>query len=143
MTQHKKSPLAASTLEKILAALAAAACVIISIFLWWSLRTQQPIWPLPGLYFIESACLSLLSAGLFIRGRDMDRIITWLASGILLGFAMLGILSVGFFYMPVALVFIGLSIFSDIRHERQLLLHLLLCLMGGIAQMALMFAVIR
>jgi hypothetical protein len=143
MTQNKRSPLIASRLEKILAALAAAACLLTSFLLWWSLRLQQPMWPLPGLYFIESAGLSIISAFLFIRGREMDRIITWLAAGMLLGYAMLGIWSVGFFYMPVPLVFIGLSIFSDIRHERPLLLHLLLCLMGGIAQMAVMFAVIR
>jgi len=73
----------------------------------------------------------------------MDRIITWLAAGMLLGFGMLGAFSVFFYYVPFALIFIGLSIFSDIRHERPLLLHLLLCLMGGIAQMAVMFAVIR
>jgi hypothetical protein len=143
MAQHKRSPLVASPLEKILAILAASACVLASILLWWSLRLQQPMWTLPGLYFIESGVLSILSAFLFIRGREMDRIFTWLAAGMLLGFAMLGIWSVGFFYMPVPLVFIGLSIFSDIRHDRRLLLHLLLCLMGGIAQMAVMFAVIR
>jgi hypothetical protein len=50
---------------------------------------------------------------------------------------------VGFFYLPVALVFAVISLTSDIRNKGSILLHLGIFAITGIVQAALMLAAIR
>ena len=130
-------------LERFLAILGAVVCLIITILLWWSVSDYQNMWPLPGLYFMEMAALGIISAFTFVRGNPRDQIITWGSVGVISAFSILGALSVGFFYLPVALIFGVISVTSDVRNKQRILAHLGIFLIAGIAQVALMFLAIR
>jgi hypothetical protein len=130
-------------IERFLAILGAIVCLIITIPIWWSISAQQTMWPLPGLYLIEMVALSIISTFAFFRGDPRDKFITWGAIGIIGAFSMVGAFSVGFFYLPVALIFAIISVTSDVRNKQHILAHLGICLIAGIAQGILMFAIIR
>jgi len=132
-----------SPLERFLAILGAVVCLIITILFWVSVSAYQTMWPLPGLYFIEMVALSIISAFIFIRGDPRDQFITWGAAGVISAFSILGALSVGFFYLPVALIFAVISVTSAVRNKQRITAHLGIFLIAGIAQMALMFAASR
>jgi hypothetical protein len=131
------------SLERLLAIAGAALCLVITIVIWVSVSRQQEMWPLPALYLIEmvvAAGLGLL--GIF-RGDAWGEIAAWAVVGLLVGFAALGALSIGFAYLPV-MVFLALAaIASDRRHRQRLPLHLGAAVIGGAAQVALMLVAIR
>jgi hypothetical protein len=87
--------------------------------------------------------LSIISTFAFFRGDPRDKFITWGAIGVIGAFSMVGAFSVGFFYLPVALIFAIISVTSDVRNKQHILAHLGICLIAGIAQGILMFAIIR
>jgi hypothetical protein len=130
-------------LEKSLALLGAAACLIITIVIWRNVSSYQPMWPLPGLYFLEVSALSLLSAFLFIRGNPYQGFILWGTVGALTAFSILGAFSVGFFYLPVVLIFAIVAITSDVRNRQPIVAHLGVCVLAGLIQAALMLAALR
>ena len=132
-----------SPLERFLAILGAVVCLIITILFWLSVSAYQTMWPLPGLYFIEMVALSIISAFIFVRGDPRDQFITWGAAGVITAFSILGALSVGFFYLPVALIFAVISVTSAVRNKKRITAYLGIFLIAGIAQLALMFAVVR
>ncbi len=125
------------------AILDAVACLLITIVLWSRINAYQTMWPLPGLYFFEMVALSILSAIIFVRGDHHHRFITWGAAGAMSAFSILGALSVGFFYLPLALIIAVLSVISDVRNQRRITAHLVSFLIGGLAQSFLMLAAIR
>ena len=94
----------AHPLERFLAILGTSICLIVTILIWRSVSAQQPMWPLPALYFIEMVAVSVLTALAVLRGRT-GGLASWIAAGIFSAFSYLGALSVGFFYLPVALIF--------------------------------------
>ena len=141
--QVTKQTTITSPLERFLAILGAVICLIITILLWVSVSAYQPMWPLPALYFIEVVVVSIMSAFIFIRGDPRDQFITWGTAGVISAFSILGAASVGFFYLPVALIFAVISVTSAVRNKRRIASHLGIFLIAGIAQMALMFAAIR
>jgi hypothetical protein len=130
-------------LERFLAILGAIISLIITILFWLSLSTHQNMWPLPSLYFVEMVALSSISAFVFVRGDSRDNFITWGAAGAISAFSILGALSVGLFYLPVALIFAVISVTSDLRNKQQITTHFGVFLIAGIAQSVLMFAAIR
>ena len=130
-------------LEKLLAIFATVVCLTVTVIIWWSISAHQSIWPLPGLYFIELVTLSLISTVVFVYSRGRIRVIPWIAVGIFMAFAILGAFSVGFFYLPVVLIFAVISIISDIRNKQPLPSHLGICLAAALVQAALMLLVIR
>ncbi len=134
-------PPATTLIEKILAILAAVICLVSTVLLWGGISGHQSMWPLPGLYFIMVMVLGVLGAFSFIWGGAIGKFITWGAAGALLGFSILGAFSVGFFYLPAALLFIIISITYDGRNKRPLLAHLAVGLVVGLALVALMLMV--
>ena len=132
-----------SHLERILAILAAVVCLIVTLVFWFTISSYQGMWPLPGLYFVEMVSLSFISTFIFVRGDPRGSLMTWVAAGVFSAFSMLGAASVGFFYLPVALIFGVISFTWDVRNKRQLMAHLGIFLMAGIVQSALMLAAIR
>jgi hypothetical protein len=132
-----------SPLEKILAILGAVVSLIITMIFWLSVSAYQTMWPLPGLYFIEMVVLSTITAFIFVRGDPRDQFITWGASGVISAFSILGALSVGFFYLPVALIFTVISVTYAVRNKQRITAYIGIFLIAGIAQTALMFAAIR
>ena len=131
-----------SRLERILAILAAVVCLIITLIFWFSLSAYQNMWPLPGLYFIEMVALSIISAFIFVRGDPRGSSITWGTAGVISAFSILGAFSIGFFYLPVALLFGVISIIWDARNKQHILAHLGIFLIAGIVQLVLMFIAI-
>jgi hypothetical protein len=141
--QDTRQTIMTSPLERFLAILGAVACLIITILFWWGVSVYQTMWPLPGLNFIEMVAVSIISAFIFVRGDPHAQFIPWGAAGIISAFSILAGLSVGLFYLPVALIFAIISITSDVRNKRPITAHLGIFLIAGIVQVALMFAAIR
>lgn len=129
--------------ERFLACIGLVACIVITIALWSTVSVQQPLWPLPGLYFIELILLSVISAGLFLRGDRRRSAVAWVVAGAFSGFVVIAAWSIGLFYLPVTVLF-GLSaIVSDRRSGQTLTRQLVLCVSAGIAQVVLMLAAVR
>jgi hypothetical protein len=131
-----------SRLERILAILAAVVCLSLTLIFWISISAYQSMWPLPGLYFIEMVSLSFISTFIFVRGDPRGSLITWVAAGVIIAFSILGAFSVGFFYLPVALIFGVISLIWDVRNKQQLIAHLGIFLVAAIVQSVLMLSAI-
>jgi hypothetical protein len=130
--------------ERILAIAGAGICLVVTVILWASIGAQQSLWPLPGLYFIEMAVLSVVCALLAFAGdNSLGQFITWLSVGIFFGFSILGAMSIGFFYLPVAVILTVVAIRSDLRNKQHIAAHIGVCLIAGIVQVVLMLAAIH
>jgi len=132
-----------SRLERILAILAAVFCLIITLVFWFNISPYDSRWPLPGFYFVEIVSLSFISTFIFVRGDPRGSLMTWVAAGVISAFSFLGAASVGFFYLPVALVFIVISLTWDVRNKQNKPARLGIFLIAGIVQSALMLAAVR
>jgi len=144
MQTTNSSPKTTRPLERILAIAGLIACLVVTAILWLGISAQQPMWPLPGLYFIEMAVLSMVCALLaFGNGNSRGQFILWGAVGIFIAFSILGAMSVGFFYLPVAIIFGAIAILSDIRKRQPIAVHFGVCLIAGMVQVILMLAAIR
>jgi hypothetical protein len=132
------------SLERILAIAGTVICLVVTVILWRSIGAQQSLWPFPGLYFLEMAVLSVVCALLAFAGHNsLGQFITWVSVGIFFGFSILGAMSVGFFYLPVAVIFAVIAIRSDIKKKQHIAAHIGACLIAGIVQAVLMLAVIH
>ena len=131
-----------SPLERFLAILGAVVCLIITLVFWFSISPYESMWPLPGFYFVEIVSLSFISTFIFVRGDPRGSLMTWVAAGVISAFSFLGAASVGFFYLPIALMFSVISLIWDVRNKQQRLTHLGIFLIAGIVQSALMLAAI-
>ena len=140
--QTARQTVVISRMEQFLAILAAIACLFITLICWSSIRAQQTMWPLPGSYFMEMLALSVVSAFLVVRGDPRGSLATWGTAGAMSVFSILGAFSVGFFYLPVALLFGVVSVSWDIRNKESLPTHLGVFLIAGIVQLLLMLIVI-
>jgi hypothetical protein len=141
--QVSKQTTSTHRLERFLAILGAVVCLIITIPIWWSLSAYQSMWLLPGFYFLEMVLLSILNVFMVIRVSPHRGSIIWATVGVFITFSVLGAFSVGFFYLPVALIFAVLAITLDVRNKQPVAEHLGICLIAGLAQAAMMFAAIR
>lgn len=133
---------AAHPLERFLAIFAGLACLVTTAVIWRSVSAYQSTWPLPGLYFLEMAGMGTLGAIAFVRRGRYSGVITWAIAGIFAAFSVVGAWSVGPFYLPVTLIFVVVSLSYDLRNWLPLAGHAGVCLITGITQAALMFAVI-
>jgi hypothetical protein len=130
-------------LEGALAISATLTALIISAMVWWVFPPQQGMWPLPALYLIEVSAVAGLAALAVIGGWERRSEITWAAAGVLLGFALVGGFSIGFFYLPCVLFLALAGIKLDWGNWRRLALHLGLAILWAAAQGALMLGAIR
>ena len=131
-----------SRLERILAILATVVCLTITLVFWVSESARQSMWPLPGLYFIEIVSLSFISTLIFVRGDPRGSLMTWVAAGVISAISFLGAASVGFFYVPVALMFSVISLTWDVRNKQNRPARLGIFVIAGIVQSALMLAAV-
>jgi hypothetical protein len=130
-------------LERVLAAVAAAICLIVTVIVWATVGQQQDIWLLPALYLLEVAAASLLGLWGIYRHDAAGSLLAWATAGVLFGFTILGALSVGFFYLPVAGLLGLAALWQDRQDWSRLPLHLGLALLAAVAQAALMLSLIR
>jgi hypothetical protein len=130
-------------LDRILAIAGTVLCLAVTAVLWISIGAQQGLWPLPALYFIEMALLSMVCALLvFFDGSPLGRFIIWGAVGIFTGFSILGAWSVGFFYLPVAIIFAVIAVRSDLKNKQPIVVHIGAGLLAGMVQVVLMLVAI-
>ena len=141
-TQNPK-PNPAESLVRILAVLAAVACLFLSIGIWRSVSAVQSMWPLPGIYFVELPAVGILSALLFLVGHRSSALSAWVATGIYLAFTVLGILSVGLFYLPIAVMFVMVAVVATVRREESVLRGMGALVIAALAQAILMGIAIR
>ncbi len=127
--------------ERYLGAVAAIGCVAITVAVWWSVSAVQAMWPLPALYLIEVAAVSVVAAIAFIRGGLRGRAVTWSGAGLLLGFSILGLFSVGALYLPTTLILIAICASADLRNKYPLGPHAAIFLLAALLQSALMLTV--
>ena len=132
-----------SRLERILAILAAVFCLIITLVFWFNISPYDSRWPLPGFYFVEIVSLSFISTFIFVRGDPRGSLMTWVAAGVISAVSFLGAASVGLFYLPVALMYVVISLTWDVRNKQNKPSRLGIFLIAGIAQSLLMLAAIR
>ena len=103
----------------------------------------QEIWLLPGLYFIEMAWLPLIGAALAFLDTRKAVLGMWAISGAILGFAMMGAMSVGFNYLPVFVLMGISSLLSPKQRLRDILLGLVVAILAGVVQAGIMLAAIQ
>lgn len=134
-------------LERILAVIGTAVCLVVSILIWQVLSVQQTMWPLPDLYLLEMPAACLLGIWcIWSSGSGLSSLrgyLVWLIVGILFAFVIMGAWSVGFLFVPVAGLFAVTAVLSDLRQHEKLVFHLGAGLAAAVAQAALMLFVIR
>ena len=134
-------------LEQFLAIVGTAVCLIVCARIWQVLSGAQPMWPLPGLYLLEMIVVSLIGMlGILTGDSEQSTLagsLAWAAAGALTAFVAMGAWSIGFLFLPVALIFMITAILADRRRRRNLVVHLGVGVMAAIAQVALMLAAIR
>jgi asparagine N-glycosylation enzyme membrane subunit Stt3 len=134
-------------LERILAVIGTAICLIVCILIWRVFSAQQPMWPLPDLYLAEMLAACLLGIWCIWNsgtGRSLLRgYLVWLVVGVLFAFVIMGAWSVGFLFLPVAGLFAVTAVLSDRRQHEKLVFHLGAGLAAAVAQASLMLFVIR
>jgi hypothetical protein len=132
-----------SRFELFIAGLGAAACIAITVTIWISLVSYQSIWLLPGAYFLELMTGAILCILSFLYCFQRASLVSWIYSGVLVVFIVLAGFTVGFLYIPVFIIFGGLSIYSDLKHKKPIFAHLGIFLCAGILQSGVMLAVIQ
>jgi hypothetical protein len=130
-------------LERLLALFGVLACLVIVILTWRVVSAQQPMWPLPGLYLIQVVALSIVGMFGALRGDSYGGAVVWAVVGAFIAFVVLGALSIGSLFIPVVLAFALAAILLDVRLRRNILIEVAVCVAAGVAQAALMLAVIQ
>jgi hypothetical protein len=144
MHPELSAPKTTRPVDRTLAIAGTLLCLALTAILWVSIGAHQSIWPLPALYFIEMAAFSVICALLvFMDGGPAGQFILWGAVGLFTGFSILGAWSVGFFYLPVAILFGVIAIRSDLKKKQPIAAHLGVGLLAGIVQVVLMLTVIH
>jgi hypothetical protein len=128
-------------LERSLAVIGTALCLIVSAGVWYAISAQQAMWPLPALYLLEMPLASVL--GLWSIWSSIRGILIWVVVGILFAFVVLGALSVGFLFLPVAILFAVAAVLFDRRLHSNLVVHLCVAVGAALLQAALMLTLIR
>jgi hypothetical protein len=131
------------SLERFLAIVGVAVCAIISALIWQSVSAYQPMWPLPALYLLEMVALSFAAALGNARDSAAGGMVAWGTIGAVLAFVVMGAWSVGFLFIPVAVLLAIAGILRDRRQRLNMAIHLGICAAAAIAQAALMLAAIR
>ena len=139
--------------ERFLAVVGAIVCVITCVRIWQVLQLDyspggpQPIWPLPGLYLLEMVAAGLIGAFSVVNAKAEQSpiwgAVTWAVAGVLVAFVVMGAWSIGLLFLPAALIFTIVAILSDRRRSQSIVVHLGIGVMAGLAQVAVMLAVVR
>ena len=139
--QSKATP--THSFEIFLAAAGAFVSLLLSVRAGQVVSLSQPMWPLPGLYLIETAGVSFIALLGIVRGGSLGASVAWSIVGLLLAFAAMGAWSIGLLFLPVALIFALAANLSDRRQGLSVMRHIGLSVLAGMAQIILMFTVVR
>lgn len=99
-------------LEWLAALIGAANCILVPLAF---AQSQENLFPLPGLYFIEIALVGVVVLA-FVAWRpklgERWLALPWLAAGIMLAFVTLGGFSIGFYLIPALIAFVIVGLIS-------------------------------
>ncbi len=129
----------ASRLEKALALAGLAICVVVVILVWAGIGANQPMWPLPGLYFVEVILLAAINAILWAWDAPLREMVNLAAAGVYSVFVVVGLLSIGLLFLPNVLIFAALAVLAGIRMKGNAWRELALYLAAAAVQTILMF----
>lgn len=127
----------AHLLEWVAALVGVVNCILVPLAF---ARSQEKLFPLPGLYFIEIALVGLsVLAFVALRPGLGPRwlILPWVAAGIILAFVMLGGFSIGFYLIPALTAFTAVGFIST-RLTGLMATHFSLLLVAAVLQGAVM-----
>ncbi len=130
-------------LERVLAALAAVACLVLTIRIWQVVGLDQPMWPLPAAYLLEVLALAVAAGLASTLGLSMGGLIIWIAIGAISAFAVLASFSVGSFYAPVVLLLLVSGLLAAWRQRARILTYLACAIAAAVLQAGLILAVAR
>lgn len=137
----------AGILRLILSSVAVVICLIDCIWVWRVLEGQQPLWPLPALYLLELMAVSIVCwLGINRLGSQTASWVTllpWCAIGIFVAFVVMGAMSIGFLFLPVALLFVLAVLLSDPRRGSVKVAQLGACGLMALTQATLMLILIQ
>ncbi len=125
-----------------LAAAGALVCLVTTYIVWRGIAQNQSMWPLPGLYLLETDILATLPLAGMLGRLAFKNNLAWACAGALTGFCLLGAWSVGFFYLPVALLLALSGLAAGLAEHKNLLPGLVFFLAASAVQAALMLTVI-
>ena len=104
-------------------------------------QSQRPLFPLPGLYFVQITLLGVLVLA-FVAARPQLRgrwaALPWLAAGVTLAFVILGGFSIGLFLIPAFIGFVITGVFGDLQAGGAMGRHVGYLLVAAVAQAAVM-----
>jgi hypothetical protein len=129
-------------LAGLLAVLAAALSLIVTIRVWQAVGGQQAMWPLPALYLIEMLALPGATAIILLRSASTGATVAWVAAGAVSAFSVWGAWSVGLFYAPVALLLLAAGLVAVLPARRSILTDLAWAIAAAVLQSAIMLAAI-
>jgi hypothetical protein len=143
MNIEKERYLKNQPIDRYLAIAGAMLCLVVTVFIERIVSQQQSLLPLPGFYFLEMLILSCLMLWTVLRGKPSSVYITWAACGIFTAFWLLGALSIGFFYLPITILFGGSGIIAELTKKGHLQAHIVTFFLAGILQAGMMLVLIR
>jgi hypothetical protein len=134
---------ASRSIERFLAVTCVVVCLGTTAQVWLVFGSQQPMWPLPGLYLVEVLLLTVAVVVVVVRDASLGGSVIWGAAGAITAFAILGAWSVGLVYLPVIVLLITIGTLYLRRRKERFPIHLALGAAAALAQGAVMLAVIR
>lgn len=147
MQNSQSNTPAAGILRLTLSSAGVVVCLIACIRVWQMLNGQQALWPLPALYLLELSVVSIVCwLAINRRGSRAAPWVTmlpWAAIGIFVAFAGMGAMSIGFLFLPVALLFVLAVLLSDHQHSPVKITHISVCALMALAQVILMLLLIQ
>lgn len=137
----------ASILRLTLSSAGVIVCLIACSWVWQMLNGQQTRWPLPALYLLELMAVSIVGwLGINYRGARAAPWVSrlaWGAIGIFVAFAVMGAMSIGFLFLPVALLFMLAVLFADQRYGGVKVAAIGVCALTALTQVIVMLLLIQ
>ena len=124
----------ARLIEQIVALLAAALCLGVTMIVWLSVSVHQPMWPFPAVYLLEMPILCGIVALACIYDVPAAANFTWIATGAVLAFSVMAAFTVGIFYAPVAVLLAAVGMISARRARRNTLVYAAWAVVAALAQ---------
>lgn len=143
MTDPAAPPSGPSFLERWLPALAAIACLVLTIRIWQVVGGDQPMWPLPVAYLVEVLALAAAAGLASALGLSIAAMITWIAVGAISAFAVLAAFSVGLMYAPVVLLLLVSGVLAAWRQRRRIPIYLACAVAAALLEAGIILGVAR
>jgi hypothetical protein len=147
MGNHHPAGTSTRAIERVLSGLGLAICLIQCAWIAQQLSQQRPIAPLTASYLVEVGLVSGLFWAAVERSGSpsstYSSLVAWAAVGVLTGFIVMGLWSIGSLFIPVDLIFIVTAILANRRRNESIRLHVGVGVLAAIAQASVMLFIVR